>query len=202
MKATNVLMVIAVLAVSLAMFNLVITVSKVQDFQRFTGFAVNTTTAEVNLSVASNLLINFTTDSINWGSGYVNPGAGNAYLYTNNTVTGGTWSAVNGALVVENAGNENANITFKASNDAAGFIGTGAEYKINVTEGEVGSCAGGMVNNNTWNDINTTELLYCGNFTTGSSADQLDIHVYVMIPETGVAIGSKGSIITATAETI
>ena len=115
MKSTNVLMVIAVLAVGLAMFNLIITVNKVQDVEKLTGFAV-TDTADVNLSVASNLLINFTTDSVDWGTGYVTPGAGNADLYTNGTIVGGSWSAVSSPLVIENAGNENAN-SMKENNE-------------------------------------------------------------------------------------
>ncbi|MBT4258244.1 hypothetical protein HOD88_03630 [archaeon] len=202
MKSTNVLMVIAVLAVGLAMFNLIITVNKVQDVEKLTGFAV-TDTADVNLSVASNLLINFTTDSVDWGTGYVTPGAGNADLYTNGTIVGGSWSAVSSPLVIENAGNENANISLKASNDAAGFIGSAsALYQVNVTEKDAGACSGGMVHSNTWNSINTTEFLYCGNLTTASGVDELYVNVHIRIPETGVPIGSKGSIITATAEVV
>jgi hypothetical protein len=177
----------------------------------FTGFATagNTTSAVVNLTIAQGLIINFTTDLMEWGLGSVNPGAQNATLDSSkNTsetkVVNGDWNMTNSSLnfnrtkglVLENIGNLNATLYLKAGKTAATFIGgTGPEYKINVTNNESSSCGqNASTTGNSSNALNFTLGLYYNVNTTGDGArvcdwfnfedakDQLRIHMFLRVP--------------------
>jgi len=202
MKATNVLMIVAVFAVALAVFNLAITMNKVSDIERLTGFA--TDTGDVNLTVESNAEVNFTANGIDWGTGYVADGSTEAYLNTNGTNVGSTnWDVVSTGLILENTGNENVTLNFTSSADAATFIGPSAEFKINVSENETGSCFTGLVYGGTYNDINDSlGLQYCTNFGYEAGRDSIYLDVLVKIPSEGITTESKGAVITATATSV
>src|SRR6056297_1427939 len=131
MKQSNLLMILAVIAVLIAMANAFIVLNKVN---KMTGYA--TEQGYANLTVSSTININFSTDTIDWGAGVVDTGEDNATLDTvGPTVTRGNWSTTGVTpLVLENIGNVNATIDFSAASDASGFLGgTSPAYEWNFT---------------------------------------------------------------------
>ena len=104
------LLVISVIAVVISMVGAGITYVNINEFQRgwLTGLA--TDTATLNLSVESQMAINFTVDNINWGSGTHTVRSSSATLDTSlsdaSNVTNGNWTGNTRGLVLENVGNK------------------------------------------------------------------------------------------------
>jgi hypothetical protein len=218
----------AVLAIlSIVFFILIVffpgTLSKIG----LTGFATagNTTSGKINLTIEQGLIINFTTDLIEWGLGSVNIGSQNATLDSSrNTsetkVVNGNWYMTNSSLnfnrtrglVLENIGNLNTTLYIKTGKTAATFIGgSGPEYKINITNNKSSSCGQNeSTTGNSSNALNFTLGLYYNVNTTGDGAricdwfnfddtkDQLRIHVFLRVPSDSLT-GNLEDIITATA---
>ncbi|MBU2562332.1 MAG: hypothetical protein KKF68_01600 [Nanoarchaeota archaeon] len=202
MKFMNVLIVVAIISVSLAGINLILTIDKIQNAKSITGFATGTGTA--NLSVSAAASISFNHSLINWGGGSVDETPSFATLDTEGNVVGGTWSALTGGLTVQNDGNTNVTLNISSSNDATDFIGgsagEGPVYRIRVVENKTGTCSAGTVYPSTYTTFNTTPIIICNNMSSDSSMNLLTIHINITVPED--ALGTKGSIITATATAI
>lgn len=198
MKLTNILLIVAFLAVGLAVFNLIITINKVGDIETLTGFA--TDNATVNLTVESTAVVNFTTDNINWGTGYVNETESSATLNSEGTMTGTGWTVVTQSLILENIGSSDVEVNLSSSKSAADFIGgTSPVFQWKVSEEEVGSCAGTLsLTSYTGVTVAPSNAGACTNLTAISTADELDIDIQVIVPADS-ASGAKGSIITAIA---
>lgn len=211
MKA-NTLMIIAVLAVAFALFNLITTIDKVGDVRSLTGYAGLTDTGTANLSIQGVISINFTRNNINWGTGSVDVGFPSATLDTEaGTVTDGSgWTSVGLGLLLQNLGSVDVNVTLAAGKTAAQFIGGsqggGPLYQWAINEdSEPGSCIafGGV----SLNPIGMTNVVtgapgqnICGNFTAalnGYTANEIEVDVLVRVPAD--ALGVKADTITATA---
>jgi hypothetical protein len=156
-----------------------------------TGFG---TTGEANLTVETLAQVNFSTASIDFGSGRVNTDATAASLSTIGAgdVTSGNWTTAIG-LVLENTGNVNVSLNLSTDKTAAGFIGgTSPAYEWNITNNETGSCLNTsgeaadppyfiallLTTNSTLN-----EHLHCPVFQFKSTADQIKIDLNITIPE-------------------
>ena len=119
METNKLLSLLAVVAVAIALTNVAITMVRMSDLkEQITGFA--TDTGYVNISVETEVSINFTNSSLNWGSGVVAGGQTNATLTTTEdqpaSVVRGNWSTANAtALVLVNLGNINATLDLLAS---------------------------------------------------------------------------------------
>src|SRR3989338_2497240 len=193
-----------------------------------TGFATagNTTAGKINLSIEEGLIINFTTDLIEWGQGSVDTGSLNATLDTSRNsaetkVLNGNWSMTNGStnfnktngLVLQNIGNVNATLYIKTASNAAGFLGgTSPAYQYNVTNNETGSCGQNLTT--TGNSTNATYfglgLYYNVNATAGDGTricdwfnfedekDALTIHMLLRVPSDSLT-GTLEDTVTATA---
>ncbi len=206
MKLTDLLMVVAIVAVAFATINLIITINKIGDIKILTGFATDTGTA--NLTIESLASINFTTDNIDWGSGIVDTGETLAYLDTkSNSVTHGNWTATGTGLILENIGNINVSLDIKAGKTAATFLGgTSPGYKWRFEDSlEAGSClnsTGGTdaLPLDAFYDVNTTSpgTRVCEIFQFADGTDSLKIHLNLSVPYNAI-IGARGDIITATA---
>jgi len=196
MKADNLLLIVAIIAVVVAVLGAGITYNYLTSFRnKLTGFATGTGT--INLSVESAAAINFTTNVINWGSGRVNAGSDNATLNTAggaNNVTGGNWTGNTAGFVVENIGNLNVTFDLKTGlNNVSllgGSAGGGPQYRYNVTNKDAGSClnsTGGTdlsITLGTFYDVNTTDpgTRICGRFVIPDASDELRIDVKLIIP--------------------
>ncbi|MCF7910487.1 hypothetical protein K9L16_02335 [Candidatus Pacearchaeota archaeon] len=164
-----------------------------------TGLATDTGQASVEISSSANL--NFTTDTTDWGSGYVNTTADYALLYTNGTIINGTWANNTEFLVLANVGNVNVTLNFSADNNATTFIGGGSPlYQILVTNNETGSCETFTGFNSSYQDLNTTSSPCCSNFLWGTN-NTLNLNIKLQIPS-DAPTGVKTSVITATGEVI
>lgn len=195
MKTINLLMIVAVVAVTIAAVNLIIQFDEIKEM---TGFATDTGFA--NLTITPMASVSFTTSTINWGVGAVDEAPTSALLdTTNNSVVDGNWTAVSQSLVLRNDGNVNVSLSLQTSNNADGFIGgTNPTYKLNVTETETGSCSGTNNVLSSMTDANASAQLACSNFSYYDDKDTFDIDVQLRIPEDATP-GAKGTIITATA---
>jgi len=108
-----------------------------------TGFA---SYGYVNLTINTQITLNVTNNTVNWGAGMVDAGLVNATLITHGgsigTKTGGNWSGTNAlGLFVENIGSINCSLSIQAGKSAAGFFGgTGPEYQWNVSNAHANAC--------------------------------------------------------------
>ncbi len=215
-SSENLLIAISAILAGLAIIFFILTIFFPGTLSRagFTGFATagNTTAGIVNITIEQNLIINFTTDIIDWGNGRVDPGANNATLDTSKTTpetkmlngnwTGGYTNRTNG-LVLENIGNINATLYLKTANNATTFLG-GSEplYQFNISNNETGSCINATgFDLNTYLDVNYTAgdgTKVCDIFGYNPASNQIRIHVLLRVP-TDSKTGTLNDTITATA---
>ncbi len=200
MKSTDLLMIVAIAAVALATLNLIITVNKIGDYKTLSGFATDTGVA--NLTIQSNAQINFTTENITWGTGYVPIGETECELNTEGVMNCTGFNTISTGLIIENIGNENVNLSLESSKDAAGFIGPGAEFQWKVSEAQGNSCTP-AIDITAWTDVTTSHFeQVCSNFTALDSQDEIGVDLRVVIPSTGISTDAKGVTITANADTV
>lgn len=185
---------ISIITFSYTLFNLT-------QSDSITGFAT-TDTGNVSLDVSGAASIEFTVDTIDWGSGAVNTSAGATYalLNTAGTVNNGSWSAVSDPLNLTNTGNADVSVNFTSNKNADTFItGTNPVFNISVTNVYTGACD--IANFSTYQAIDTNDYLICNNFNYTDTNDTVNVGVQLVIPEDATA-GDKEAIITATAETV
>lgn len=203
METDNLLLLITSLAVVASLFGAGFTYYTVNQYKNtwFTGFALQS--GDINLTVQSSALINFTVDSINWGSGQVNNGQSSATLDTccGGINTSGNWSKVSQGFEVENLGNVNLSLSLKTGLDAAGFLGgTSPDYKFNVTNKETSSCNGSTgFTLGTYYDVSTDGdgIKVCDLFTAAESQDEIRIDIRLVVPSDSIT-GSRSDTMTAT----
>jgi len=196
MVENKVLMVLAVVAVGVALANAVVTYNKVSDIS---GAVVDTGYA--NLSIESFANINFTTDTIDWGSGVVDTGQTEAYLDTKaGTVTNGNWTTNSDGLVLENIGNVNVSLVMAAGKTAADFVGgTNPDYDWLFEEIGSGSCVNSSTIG-TFQDTNSS-FTVCDVFAYEDAKDDLKIHINLTVPYNSKT-GAQSDTITATATAV
>ena len=202
MEQNNLVLVIAVLAVLVALANAVIVFQKVDDIQRIVGYATETGTA--NLTIQSNLDINFSDNIIDWGSGTHVSDVDNATLVSNGTVSQGNWSIEDSGLMLENIGNTNASIELSTGKDADGFIGGddagGPVYEWRISENETGTCSG-TLSDTSFTAVSTSPKTVCTNMGSSSDVNELIVDIKVVIP-IDAPKEPKGDVITATATSV
>ena len=202
-KSQNLLLIITFVILGIAVFNFALTMKKVGDFERLTGFA--TDTANASVYIESQASIRFILSEVNFGSGSVVNGSDNATLNTEGVNTSWTGENYTGLpLEVENIGNVNVTLYFSANNTPAQFLGSGSpEYQIKVSnnESEPGSCVVAIGNFSDYGDLTTSNQLACSNFGFDPDRNQLLIDIQLVIPA-GAEPGNKTSTITAEAFSI
>ncbi|MCK4553043.1 hypothetical protein KAT80_02475 [Candidatus Pacearchaeota archaeon] len=193
MKAVNLLMIVAIIAMTLAVVNLIV---HFEDIKSLTGFATDTGTA--NLTIISQASVSFITNNINWGTGVVSEAYAVALINSENTVTNGNWTQVNQALVLQNDGNSNVSVTLNTS-EAASFIGgTGSTYELKVSDNETNSCDTEHNKMTAYTNTTAAQQDACTNLSYYDALDTIKINVQLRIPEDATP-GAKGAVITATA---
>lgn len=168
-----------------------------------TGRASNS--AYLNITLDPAVLINFTTDLVDFGEGQVTPGNFNATINSLGECVGGTWTPSNQGFLLENMGNINVTVDLKSEKNADTFLGgTSPEYKFNVTNIEAGSCVNGTgFLLSQWVDVNTTYpgTRICSNFMFLDSNDSLRIDIQIVVPSDSLK-GLQTDTFTATATAI
>ena len=208
MNSSKVLTIVAVFAIALAAFNLIITMNKVG---KLTGFAANEGNA--SLIVQSTVSLNFTTNNINWSSGYVNSTCSNAFLDSEGNGGPGNcdvnWIAQANGLILRNEGNINVSVALQSDKNAAAFIGGstggGPIYNWKVRNNETGSCVSGL-NPIVYTSVSTTPITICSNLGSqyggNANTDSLRIDVNITIPSDAYTPSFKISKLTATGTAI
>jgi len=165
-----------------------------------TGKALSDT-GVVNVTIISSASINFSTDLLDFGSGSVNTTG--ARLWSNGTVTGGTWAGTTGELILENVGNSNVSLTLRTDKSPDEFIGGdgSAEFKANVSDapGGSGACTGTLTFAS-YADINTTAQTACDKFRYQTGSDNITIDFEIYVPND--ALGFQTIQVTAEATAI
>lgn len=202
MKSTELLMFVAIIAVALASINLIITINKVGDFRTLVGFVTDIGTA--NLTISSNIQVNFTLDNLDWDEGTVAGTNDSCELSTYGVMNGTGFNNLTDGLTLRNIGNADCTLNLTASKNAADFIGGDAvtpKFQWNITYNgtETGACPPGL-NITTWTDATTTTTRACDNFTWRDTEDEIQIEVRIVIPSNAPE-GAKGVTITANAVT-
>ena len=199
MSSDGLLMGLAVVMVVVAVIGMGFTYISVSNVkQSLTGFATDTATA--NLTVTATAAINFTTDNINFGTGYVSEGFPYGVLDSENqkaNVSGFTSNNV--GFVLENIGNVNVTLSINTAQNAAGFLGgTSPEYKFKVNDAESGSCAkAGTLALGTYTAAGTSANV-CADFLASDATDTLRVDIYLKLPSDSKT-GALGDTMTATA---
>jgi hypothetical protein len=176
-----------------------------------TGFTSNI--AYVNVNITTVASVNFSTDTINWGTGSVLPGQTFAILDTAaGNVSNGNWTAVTHGFVLQNIGNVNVSVQLSTLYTAATLIGGyNPLYQLNVTTN--GTTPSGYICSNwtgggpesnlsIWRNISSPMML-CTNFTdnstnvNGGNDPTMRIDVRVYVPNNAVGGGNDTWTITA-----
>ncbi len=157
MTSQKTLVVFAIVSVVVSLFGLFMAFSAVNTMNNWLalspGATGNQTLGTVNITVQSNLVIVFTNDTIDWGSGYVISGTPVANLTSEGLMQGwfnATKGNVTNGFVLENTGNQNATLYLKTDKNATAFLmapldSTGTEnftYKYRNCVNVAGTCAG------------------------------------------------------------
>jgi hypothetical protein len=166
---------------------------------KITGQAGNTGTLAGILGETTG--INFTNDTINFGTIQVPGMAPSCEIDTesNSNCTGD--AAPTNGFVVENTGNKDVALLLATGKNAAGLLGgTTPVYQWKVSDKQAGSCTGAA---DVYVDVNTTSpgTEICSNFSSPQARDEININVKLVIPS-DAAPGSKTDTFTATATAI
>ncbi|MBU1135891.1 MAG: hypothetical protein KJ559_00055 [Nanoarchaeota archaeon] len=204
MKKVNLFLIITVVAVLVAFLNLSVFIYKIG---KITGHAADTGVA--NLTVEAEVNVNFTTDSIEWGSGKVTAGQTSATLNTADNsatnITNGNWTGNTAGLVLRNIGNVNVSLTLQAGKAAAAFVGgTSPDYEWNISDTNLsGSCKESNVALGEFFDVNSTgpSAIICNPLGFDNAIDSIRIDIKLVIPYDSTT-GVLTDTITATATAV
>jgi hypothetical protein len=166
--------------------------------------------SKMNLTIYTGIIINFSVDVIDWGSGKVRAGYENATLSTSGInflekVVGGNWSGAytnkTEGFIIENIGNVDVTINLKTGLNASGFIG-GSEplYQFNVTNNMTGSCSNSSgFNLGQWYDVNISgEGARVCDRLTYNAQNKIRVDILLRIPRDS-NLGPLHDKVTATA---
>ena len=205
----NFILTIALITMLVSAVSLGFTYYSVNNFKDnlFSGYATFETNATINITVASNVVINFTTNNINFGTGSVNAGTIQAYLDSGNGLATNSsgWSSAKQALVLENIGTANVSISIRTYKNATTFIGgTNPSYAFNITNNNPGSCTNITgFNLNQYYEVNATTLSaggspLCTNLPANDATDSINISIRLIVPYDSLN-GTLGDFMTAIA---
>ena len=198
--------VLIVAAIVISIGGTIISLNKISGgLIRITGKAT-TDTASVGLDLQSLAEVNFTTDTISWGTGNVVAGKSqcrlDSYSSSIDSVNCSGFTPQPNGLVLENIGNKNVSLNISFEKTAEDFIGiSAAQLKWNVSDLESGSCGDWKVTQGNWINVsNTSDVEVCGatngGFKANDDSDTLKLDVMVVIPS-DTPPGAKSNTVTA-----
>lgn len=164
-----------------------------------------TDTGTLQVTIQAKTAINFTRDTIDFGTGTVTEGYANCVIDTEGSKSAGCtgFNTVTQGFVIENIGNQNVTLQLATGKNATTLLGgTNPAYKYKVSEVETGSCAQGLTPT-TYTDVNSTApgTTICSKFLAADPTDTLEIDVQLTIPSDSYT-GSLTDTFTATATAI
>lgn len=175
------------------------------NFAVLTKFSGHSTSAlaTVRFNVSETLDITLTDANISFGDGAVSTGSSFALLDTTGApAVNGTWDAINDPFILENTGNLLANITVKAADSAAAWIGgSSPAMRYNYTNDKPNSCLqAGAVASGTWTTLPADPQYSgcCEVLSYTNTNDTLRVDMQVQVPFDALA-GYRANAITFTA---
>lgn len=202
---TNILMVVAVIAVVISAFGLFASL----DVFKGAGYATSDV-GNVTFEIASNVDIAFTTNIINWTSGYINnvaPCGDWAILNSNGTnICAVNWRTVTQGLTLESRSSVDINVTLTSNrgiNDLIGLTSVpGFMWKVDENESRTcNNVAGGWYGPTTYTEIVAgTPVKICESMNYGTSNNALDIDFQVNITKNAIVTDYRTAVITASAQ--
>lgn len=220
MGSSNVLMVIAVVAVAVATFGFVFNILGVGQS---TGFASNDG-GNVTFEIESSVHINFTNNIINWSTGYVNTSGPAPCLpnveaqlatYTvgeasdpSGIFCGVNWQPQLQGLTLQSDSNQDIRVNLSSNQNATTLIdgagnNFGSNFRWRVSNNESGACNDGAYQPQpaTYSEIViNTNVTICDSLNWGPTNDSLDIDFLLNISDQASLLGYQTAVITALAE--
>ncbi len=178
--------------------------------------AATTQYAIAKINITTRASINFTVNSIDWGSGFVNDVALYCQLNSegeNNPVNCTNFTTVYQGLRLENDGNRNVQVNLSTNNTAADFLGgTNAVYQWKLMNNESDSCGSRGIGANcvtnasalqfqSYSTVSTTPVEICPCFRASNPSDLLNVELQIRVPSDSFS-GERQSTITAIATAI
>ena len=198
MKADNLLLTIAIIAVVVAACGVGFTYYETGGFW-ITGHG---TTGIANLTVDTAASVNFTIQLIDWANGTVDDGKDSATLLSiegANNVTDGSWILqTEGGFQIANIGNVNVSLNLSTNNTAATFLGgSSPSYQLNVTNLNTSACNGSAgYTVGEWTNCLTAGVMVCDVFQKDTDKDHIRIDLKLVVPSNSYT-GNRQSLMTA-----
>jgi hypothetical protein len=189
--SNEIIAVLIVVAISLSMINFFLG-------GEITSFATSESNATAAVTIESVTAINWTSASIDWGTGSVTEGEENATLDTDAaSVTNGNWTATSQTLVLENVGGDIVELNLTSSTDAAGFVGgTDPAFRWKIEQNESDSCLD--IIDTSFTDINTSANTICSVLDANQANNSINVEIQLIIPADANQTGALSATITAT----
>ena len=200
----NVICIFAVIAIIISIANVSMSLYKFSEYKKsITGNTLGS--GYVNVTVSTQLAVNFSRDTLNWGPGIVSAGETNATLSTSQeaaTASRGNWSTTNAkGLILANIGNLNASIVLAGTKTGTTFFGGSTpEYKWNITAKDTNPCISTSFTLGQWYAVNTTAKI-CSHLGYLAAANEIYIDILLTVPYDATITGIQSDTITATAST-
>ncbi len=197
--SNNMLVVLVILALLSVITSILIILDRIGAPSMLSGFAAMDT-GVVNVTITATTDINLIVDNVDFGTSTLVSGGQNTTVNTSDTVWGGnanpgTFSNP-GPFMVRNDGNAEVNLSVNSSSTAQTFIGgtNPGYYFVGSYTGSRDGCGGAIgdniTNNATINPFSTTPVPICENLTFPDVADQMNISIFIDIPN-DVSAGLK-----------
>ncbi|MFC1741514.1 hypothetical protein ACFL3V_03185 [Nanoarchaeota archaeon] len=185
------------------------------DHDQLTGAAISPV-ALARINITARASINWTINSVDWGTGYVNDTAQYCMLNTegeNNAANCTNFTTVNTGLQLENDGNRRVEVNFTSNASAAQFLGgSSPSFMWKLANNEDNSCGSPGAGNNcvlnvtalqnqTYTEVSTTSALMCPCFRFGNGNDTINTQLQVTVPSDSYT-GVREATITAIATVI
>jgi len=160
-RTNRVLVILLMAALFVSVFGTLSALNRIDGFKALTGLwgSGSETRAATNVTISSNLAVNFSDDTADFGTGYVQDGYDACTIGTDGTNTSGCvgFSVPNG-LILENTGNRYARINITNTNYSNSLLGgtkSGYAWMWDDPENDDATCSGGDFtgNESTWSNI-------------------------------------------------
>jgi hypothetical protein len=199
---------LVIAAIVVSVFGTTLSLQRLNKTSLANGYATSNVTGTASVDVSQSVVLRYTTNAVNFGSGAINSSGGynQCVLSINATTAIGQvgcdgFNATNsgGAFTIENAGTSFLSVTLNFSKNATNFIGGNASltwFKYAISNNETTSCVG-TLNNTGWTEvIENASVPICTNMSWSDPSDTLRIGVNISIPNNAVA-GSKSVSVVA-----
>ncbi len=186
-----------------------------QGGEQVTGAAISPV-ALARINITARASINWTVNTVDWGTGFVNETATYCQLDTegeNDPANCSGFTTVNEGLRLENDGNRRVAVNLSSNVSAAEFLGgTGPLFQWKLANNETDACGdpgpgstctqnASLPNYQSYTDVSTVSVEICPCFFFGNDNDTINTELLVRVP-TDSFTGVREATLTAVATVI